>query len=413
MSCNCPTPNACPTTQSCLCGLNIDIYLNNVLLESSVAIGYTSVPDIYFLNTQSTVWNSILGDPYELIYAYNSVKGRWEMSYFDSTYDEYIIIGVYYTDNDQCPVTNCDWDLDCISFVFVARGVPYIVTWDGEYLNGRKLYRATFSLSGTAYDWEFYFNDTLNRWEVKRTQVSNPLIIQISHSAGPFDCIGNVPVWYDEEGSPNDYSNEPLGVTGYDMKVSAIECGCCDETILIDLIFNGDSYTDVVATIVKDEYGNTLALNGKPYYQFEILLGPSEASFYVYYDGTKWLIGEEIGEFYYTELRTNNDCPFGFWTLLGESNITSIWVRGSECFDCCNYYTPRFSNFIKKKKYDLVDDISAIKNKEIFGMKCGPDWSDLFKKHLILDVLHCLPYGVLCDDEEQCLINSVNENCNC
>ena len=84
MSCNCPTPNACPTTQSCLCGLNIDIYLNNVLLESSVAIGYTSVPDIYFLNTQSTVWNSILGDPYELIYAYNSVKGRWEMSYFAS-----------------------------------------------------------------------------------------------------------------------------------------------------------------------------------------------------------------------------------------------------------------------------------------------------------------------------------------
>jgi len=57
--------------------------------------------------------------------------------------------------------------------------------------------------------------------------------------------------------------------------------------------------------------------------------------------------------------------------------------------------------------------VSAIKNKEIFGMKCGPDWSDLFKKHLILDVLHCLPYGVLCDDEEQCLINSVNENCNC
>jgi hypothetical protein len=108
---------------------------------------------------------------------------------------------------------------------------------------------------------------------------------------------------------------------------------------------------------------------------------------------------------------SSGDCPYGFY--IPDKPFERVWVRGVECFDCCDYYTPRFSNFIKKKKYDLVDDVSAIKRKEIFGMKCGPEWDDLFRKHLILDVLHCLPYGVLCDEEEQCLINNVNGNCNC
>jgi hypothetical protein len=111
---------------------------------------------------------------------------------------------------------------------------------------------------------------------------------------------------------------------------------------------------------------------------------------------------------------SSGDCPYGVYTpyVDGETVLT-FQIRGGECFDCCDYYTPRFSNFIKKKKYDLISDVSNIKRREIFGMKCGPQWDDLFRKHLILDVLHCLPYGVLCDEEEQCLINNVNENCNC
>jgi hypothetical protein len=55
----------------------------------------------------------------------------------------------------------------------------------------------------------------------------------------------------------------------------------------------------------------------------------------------------------------------------------------------------------------------AQKGKNLFGFKCGTSWDDLFRKHLIFDVLSCLPYGVICEEEEQCLINNLNENCNC
>ena len=115
---------------------------------------------------------------------------------------------------------------------------------------------------------------------------------------------------------------------------------------------------------------------------------------------------------------SSGDCPYGAYSTYSELGdqgqvLIHFSVKGAECFDCCNYYKPRFSNFIKKKKYQLVDGISAIRSKELFGFKCGPEWSDLAKQHLILNVLHCLPYGVLCEETEQCLMNNLNENCNC
>jgi hypothetical protein len=40
------------------------------------------------------------------------------------------------------------------------------------------------------------------------------------------------------------------------------------------------------AEIVKDEYGNTLALNGKPYYFFEV----DGEMYFVLFNGTSWVI---------------------------------------------------------------------------------------------------------------------------
>lgn len=113
-------------------------------------------------------------------------------------------------------------------------------------------------------------------------------------------------------------------------------------------------------------------------------------------------------------LNSTSDCPFGPWSPYFVGNQTyNISIRGVECFDCCDYYAPRNRNLLKKKKAIFVEEISDIRNKEIFGLKCGTSWDDLFRKHLIFDVLNCLPYGVLCEEEEQCLINNLNENCNC
>ena len=198
----------------------------------------------------------------------------------------------------------------------------------------------------------------------------------------------------------------------FTISVSSVDCGCCDESLNVELTYLGDDYT-ATANIVKDEYGNTLAYNGYPYYSFTIYTGDEPFTYYIWFNVDEWYVSEEIGAtgVFMTKVDVTTECPFGPYDTSVE--FTRFSVTGAECFDCCNYYTPRFSNFIKKKKYQLVDGISAIRSKELFGFKCGPEWTDLAKQHLILNVLHCLPYGVLCEETEQCLMNNLNENCNC
>jgi hypothetical protein len=197
----------------------------------------------------------------------------------------------------------------------------------------------------------------------------------------------------------------------FTISVSSVDCGCCDESLNVELTYLDDDYT-ATASIVKDEYGNTLAFNGYPYYSFTIYTGDEPVNFFINYNGNYWTVNEgSIGGTSYSKLNSDSECPFGPYDIF--ESFTRFSVTGAECFDCCNYYTPRFSNFIKKKKYQLVDGISAIRSKELFGFKCGPEWTDLAKQHLILNVLHCLPYGVLCEETEQCLMNNLNENCNC
>lgn len=198
----------------------------------------------------------------------------------------------------------------------------------------------------------------------------------------------------------------------FTISVSSVDCGCCDESLNVELTYLDDDYT-ATATIVKDEYGNTLAFNGYVYYSFTIYTGDEPFTYYIWFNVDEWYVSEGLGvvDDFGSKLDSTSECPLGPYDISGL--FTRFSVTGAECFDCCNYYTPRFSNFIKKKKYQLVDGISAIRSKELFGFKCGPEWTDLAKQHLILNVLHCLPYGVLCEETEQCLMNNLNENCNC
>jgi hypothetical protein len=198
----------------------------------------------------------------------------------------------------------------------------------------------------------------------------------------------------------------------FTIKVYSVDCGCCDESLNVSLTYLGDDYT-AVANIAKDENGNALGYNGYSYYPFTIYVGDIPTTYYLWFNLDAWYVSKVLGdtETFSTKLDSNSECPFGPYSI--EAEFTRFSVAGAECFNCCNYYTPRFSNFIKKKKYQLVDGISAIRSKELFGFKCGPEWTDLAKQHLILNVLHCLPYGVLCEETEQCLMNNLNENCNC
>jgi hypothetical protein len=88
-------------------------------------------------------------------------------------------------------------------------------------------------------------------------------------------------------GDTTRFSFTDLGVTGYDVKSFVVDCGCCDEEIIINI--NGVDYS---AEVEYDEYGNILGYNGKQYYVF--LYEGNE--YYVYFNGTNWVIATDCGE---------------------------------------------------------------------------------------------------------------------
>jgi len=428
MSCNCPTPNQCPdTTLSCLCGITLNIFNSTgVLVEAVQANTFEGEGGTYYEVNNSTAFESELGVGYVLTIYYNSILNRWEMSYYNEALDLNIVIGVLYgLQSTDCPLNNC-WDLDCIAVGFNILGVfDSYFSWLGVYnIAGKKSYTFTSDWSGSDINYRVYWTPDSSTVPSSSAPVGTPgWILEEEVSPGVWSSAGFLfnsnPCLYGQYitefgGSDTRYSFEDLGVTGFDMKTTATDCGCCDESVIIDVVFDESTFNDVQANIVKDEYGNVLTLNGKPYYTFELQLTPTSATFYLYYTGLSWIMSDSLDEegAIYAELISTNDCPFGFY-MLSKGPISLFNVIGSECFDCCDYYAPRNRNLLKKKKAIFVEEIASIRNREIFGLKCGPEWSDLFKKHLIFDVLWCLPYGVLCDDEEQCLINNLNENCNC
>ena len=121
----------------------------------------------------------------------------------------------------------------------------------------------------------------------------------------------------------------------------------------------------------------------------------------------------QISSFSWTLNPLPPDAFTSFFVIDSYRNVNYIRFDGVDCDDHCDAFPQRNSNLLKKKKAIFVKEIADIRNQEIFGLKCGPSWDDLFKKHLIFDVLHNLPDQVICEEEEQCLINKLSENCKC
>jgi len=385
------------------------IALFTLLVDTANFNVYDDGTNNFFETTETTIWSPTVTSPIRI--RYNSVDDQWEMVYYNSTLGFDVVVGVLPDTTSLCPTSLCDWETDCVSFIFQPRLTAHQITWTGEYLNGRKKYSKYFNDPGLggAFTWTFYW-DGVSRWVIERDPGT---ALNWAYSTVNSQCIPTNITWYSTfDNTPTLYQTFPLGVLGYYVKIYENECGCCDDILNVSFKFGATNYS-VTASIAVDEFGNTLGYNSYPYYSFSITYLGSPMTFYLFFNGEYWGVSQAISEspLYYTSLRSDNECPFGPYVSGGLFDRFS--VTGSECFDCCDYYTPRFSNFIKKKKYELVEDIDAIRSKEIFGFKCGPEWSTLFKHHLILDVLHCLPYGVLCEEEEQCLMNNLSENCNC
>jgi hypothetical protein len=423
MSCNCPTPNQCPPSELCLCGVTLSIFNpEGILVETIQGNIFQGEGDYYYVVTSSTAFNGILPTGYELTISYNYDLERWEMTYYNEELDLNILLGVLYgVPSTDCPVNNC-WDLDCNAVAFNVLGVfNTYFPWTGEYTNGKKSYTFSSNWSGPIINYRIYWTPDSSTIPDSGAPVGTPAwILEEEVAPNVWQPAGflfnNNPCPYglylvEFGGLDTRFSFEDLGVTGFDMKSVATDCGCCDESVVIDITFDGIYYPDVVANVVTDEYGNVLAFNGYQYYSFELLLTPTPATFYLFYSGAKWIMSDSLDGNIYTELLTDNSCPFGPYTFY--KPVTSFSVIGSECFDCCDYDVPSNRNLLKKKKLIFVKEIASIRNKELFGLKCGTDWEDLYKKHLIFDVLWCLPYGTVCDEDQQCLINKLSENCNC
>ena len=151
-------------------------------------------------------------------------------------------------------------------------------------------------------------------------------------------------------------------------------------------------------------------------------------------DGGQWQITDIDGVVLYY-LPSEYVCPvssLGDWSMTPEGGdnfpIDSLFISETACSDpeidiptegnhilnCDEYFSCKFVNLLKKQKAVLSDDISKIKNHQVFGLKgCNEKWENIFMRHLIMDALKCSPYGVYSEDTENCLINRLTENCNC
>ena len=442
MGCSCDKNINCNNGSECFCGIILK------LKDSTGAVVDTLEGTGYDDGAGNTIYQFESGTVFPtgvLNMTYNSTIERWELIHTDPTLylpDPSFLFGTYTTDA-LCPDTECDLDLGCntLEFQFIGVNIGGI-EWQGDMYNDKKLYRFNTNDYPGSANWEnciIYWGNNLamqnsngistNRWlfiilgSYTLDTIPFPLEQVIFTGSGLLNLLG----YLDDpnlecsngafqppetEGFPPRVGTVPQGPQGYTGEVDKVECECCDEEISISIKLNTSIENNFTALVEKDEHDNIIGHNGVQYYVFN----DGVKDLYVYFNGTSWVVGANFSDEDYIS-DSKGDCPYGFYTVLpyigAGDPFKIIQIKGVECFDCCDYYTPRFTNFIRKQRAILVDDTSYIKRKEVFGMKCGGEWEDIFRKHLIIDTLSCLPYGVLCEEQEECLIENLYKNCNC
>jgi hypothetical protein len=422
MSCNCKnTSNGC-LDGKCNCGIFIEV-LEGVTPFATIYSPYSCDCDgnsSFTFNEESRP-NVFHNDNRDVTVRYNYQFSRWEMVFYDDNLGGYVPFALYYTKDSTCPdgddgylIGSCGWDDNRnVTYIRIDSVVVAVAVWNGERINGYKVYEyipsvypgtypdaITISVDIPTLEWRLNMSGTDVAFKAAGTIPQQAFPNQSFTPIAPFSSTVFLDTY---NGSPPSPGNESPSGTNNRIRIRAVECGCCDTEVTISI--DGETYS---AEVEYDEYGNILGYNGITYYTFTI----GENTYYIFYLNGQWVLkgALSVSGPTFANLTSTNECPYGNYN---SQLFDSVFVLGVECFDCCDYDTPQNRNLLKKKKAIFVDEISSIRSKEIFGFKCGPEWDDLFKKHLIFDVLWCLPYGKICDEEQQCLINNLNENCNC
>ena len=161
--------------------------------------------------------------------------------------------------------------------------------------------------------------------------------------------------------------------------------------------------------------------NGFYYWSYTI----EEETYFIWFDtiSSSWILSDALGssDGFLAEL-TFDGCPFGNWTTYSPKIASII---SFECTsepeppvevieeNCNPYEICKYDNLLKRNRVSLSKDIASISKREVYGFNCGDAWQNIFTKSMVIDALSCLPYGVYTEDEERCLIEKLNDKCNC
>ena len=293
MACNCNHTNDCNTAVDCSCGVQLDIYQNGLMIDSVVFTGHDSgIPDYPIFYCFDDL--AISPSPTLPVYLnFNQVSQSWEIYYNDEIANSNILLGVLKS-NSSCPLSQCEWDTECLSFLMLFGDAQYLnFNWQGQMINGYHSFEFDANLLGTFSHYLIYFNDTTGKWTLKdmilNQDVGQINELNLSCPIGSFFDINT--------GFELDIYTQNAGASGYTFKTSAVECGCCDEQIQVTMNTQTmDSINEIIYTaeIAKDEYGNVLALNRKPYYYFE----HDGEMYFVLFDGHSWVIQTDCDQEY-------------------------------------------------------------------------------------------------------------------
>lgn len=285
MACNCNHTNDCNTAVDCSCGVQLDIYQNGLMIDSVVFTGHEgSIPEY----PSFICFDDIAISPSPTVPCYmnfSQINNAWEIYYIDGTTSTKIVLGLL-PSSSTCPLSQCEWNTECLSLLLLYGEGQYLNLYsNGSLINGYHTFEFDANILGTFSQYVIYFNTTSGKWTLKDTILNEDVgqinELNLSCPIGSFRDIDT-----DVE---LDVYTQNVGSSGYVFKTSAVECGCCDEQIEITMtVQTPEGFTENVYTaeIAKDEYGNTLALNGKPYYFFEV----DGEMYFVLFDGTSWVI---------------------------------------------------------------------------------------------------------------------------
>lgn len=398
-----PTPECGPIDSTvkiltCECGITLDIYNSaGILVESVQSGGYDpSKPPIFFEFTNSTVWESLLGPNYVLTIMYNISENRWELSYYNEEIEEQVLIGFYYTEN-SCPTAIQGWDLNCISFGVFAFIFPpptfiNLVTWDGvTYVNGKKSYSFSSDWSGPTFDY-------IIEWDIAPPISGAPAgtqcwILYEDQGTGflPREYIfadtlcpfGQWQSYWESETSR--FFTQDLGVTGYNIKISPIDCQCCDEKLTINATIvteAGSEEIEVIANIVTNEAGDHLIYNGYPYYIFFI----GDEDYFLFYLNGEWVVKSalSISAPTITSMESTNECPFGYYLV--DDVVTRFWVRG---YNCGDQVEKDFCEKVHEKQCEFATKTLKYLKHLQFGNTCCDELEALKNDKRVLEILNC------------------------